>query len=375
MIYPFTYTTEDYLEALALEKANRRQSMGIVHLFFMAAAGCAVYLNLSTLRGTLRTDDAVSYGAAFLTVFLLAAAYSPRLMPSLAFRWRLRTGQIPEGVIGRHTLAVEEDYLEFSCGDMRHRTAYSGLIRVNHNDRIALFYLANGAVEAVPLVAFGSSGAGRARELKRIEELARRASAGGARADGFVRPGAVRVDYRVSREDFLRCNVFHERRMRARALRDPAKCFWLVFLILAAVGSVRGLVAWCSGETVPMGFVHGFYVLEALGCALGASLWYRPAALVNCAVRQSLKAGRYPPGYWGERAVWWDRGGIAFRYGAFSSSLPWKALSDICEDSEFLYFYQQEQLIMFIPTRALGNRAAAMREIARQNGGAWSRAQ
>ena len=124
-----------------------------------------------------------------------------------------------------------------------------------------------------------------------------------------------------------------------------------------------------------MGFVHGFYVLEALGCALGASLWYRPAALVNCAVRQSLKAGRYPPGYWGERAVWWDRGGIAFRYGAFSSSLPWSALSDICEDSEFLYFYQQEQLIMFIPKRALGNRAAAMREIARQNGGAWSRAQ
>ena len=73
--------------------------------------------------------------------------------------------------------------------------------------------------------------------------------------------------------------------------------------------------------------------------------------------------------------MWWDRGGIAFRYGAFSPSLPWKALSDICEDSEFLYFYQQEQLIMFIPKRALGNRAAAMREIARQNGGAWSRAQ
>lgn len=367
MVYPFEYTRQDYLDALALEKANERQNGWVVHLFLMAGAGCVVYLNLSALRRTLEQNDPAALGAAFAVFMFLLLSYSPRIIPALTFSVRLKLGKIPREIIGAHEIEIADTYLGFSCGGTVHRVGYAGLTRVNHNDRTVLFYMQDGSVEAVPLRAFGSTAESRGRILARIETLARRsvdkpsAPAVSPGASSAIRCSPLpawplnasnKITFSINVREFLHCNTFHIKRQRARALTSPVKCLYLALLLLSMAGCIAGLCQWAGGG-IPVGFLRVFYIIEVPGCMIGLLAWYRPARLVNFAMEQNFKLGRYPAGYWQERQVEWNQEALAYRYGLTASSVKWNLFSALLDDGVYLYLYQGDNLVLFIPKAAM----------------------
>ncbi len=353
MVYRYTFSREDYLQARALEKANAHQSAGLFRLALFLAVGCLVYLNLSTLRRSFDRNDTAAYTAAAAVVLLLILDYSPRIVPTLTLPLQLRLGWLPEDIFGEREFGMEDRYLSFRYRGVETRVGYEGLARVNHNEDTVLFYLTSGSVEAVPMRALGTS-----RET--LAEIARRAQKANARQKTAPLPAwkgedASRCTVPITEADVLRCSRYDTRVRRACRARSPIAWVWLAVLALCAAGAVFG-----PANAVDSGLSFGkalrvFWFLEIPGVILGLLYWYRPAALVEYGLRQSLRLGRSPTGYLGERALEWDGRSLAFRYGVFGVSMAWTAFTSVRDDGEYLYFYQGDTLILFLPKNALGD--------------------
>ena len=372
MEYVFEYTKQDYLDAQALKRANERQPLWMLHLLLLLGAGCVVYLNLSTLRGTLTRDDTAAWWAAAVACLALLLNYSPRLSAVISLALgKGKTGDAGE-ITGPRRVAVRENYLEFDSGGVCRRSGYQSLVRVNYNERTILFYLQNGAVEAVPTRIFKGNAAGKNRFLARISELANKADSGqGAElGDGFGQY-EHQVLYRIGLADFRHCNCFHIKRTRAREWSRPGKCIWLLLLLVAAAGSLKGLYLWSAGFRFPMGFLKLFYLAELAVWPVGLLMWYRPCRLVNFAMEQSFRAGRYPAGFWDERVFSWDGEHMAYRYGSTAAALEWAALTVVWEDEEYLYFYQGNVLVLFVPKAVLGGAVKGLAAAVRGKGGRY----
>ncbi|MBR6114336.1 MAG: YcxB family protein [Oscillospiraceae bacterium] len=353
MVFRYTYTREDYLEATALEKANAHQSAGLFQLVLFLAVGSLAYLNISTLRSSFDRNDSVAYAAAAIVIALLILDYSPRIVPALTLPLRLRFGLLPEDIFGEREFGMEDRYLSFRYRGVETRVGYEGLARVNHNEDTVLFYLNSGAVEAVPMRALGTS-------LETLAEIARRAQKANARQKTAPLPAwkgedASRCTVPITEADVLRCSRYDTRVRRACRMRSGITWLWFFLLALCAWGAAVGLTRG-PGEGLSFEkWLRIFYILEIPGVLVGALYWYRPAAMVSYGVRQSIRLGRYPTGYLGERRLEWDGRSLAFRYGVFGVSMAWTAFTSVCDDGEYLYFYQGDTLILFLPKNALGD--------------------
>ena len=130
---------------------------------------------------------------------------------------------------------------------------------------------------------------------------------------------------------------------------------WITLLIILTclAGGVYGLTA-KVGDTVAFGtYLNVFYVMEIIGSLIALLYWYQPDFLIRGGIRQNLAAGFYPTGYLGERKVEWDDFGIAFRYGVIGLSVSWDTLTTVCDDGEYIYFYQGRSLLLFLPQKEL----------------------
>ena len=358
LVFEYTYSKEDYLNALELQTINSRKSTWMLRLFGILAAGCAVYISVSTLRGMFFTDDVVSYMASLATVAALLLRYDRRLIPRLLFEYRLKTGGVPQGLIGRHTVEVGEDVLTFSYADTEHKISYGNLVRVNYNDDTILFYTGTSAVEAVPIRAFGLADE-RARVFKAIEERVKLAktSKNPQKALPYIEPyredGLRAVEYTVSPEGFFHCNNVHIRYLRRRGLKKPFALFWAVVIMTVALGSIQGIALRFQGITPQMWIVTVYYAAGLIVSLAGAVIMIRPAWLINFGFQQRMRMGQYPPGFFDTRRLQWSREWVAFQYGLMGAKFPWSAFTDILADEEYVYLYQDDNLVIFIPKAVL----------------------
>ncbi len=351
MIYPYHYTKADHLEAIALQKANSRQSSGVLHLILMLGVGCIVYLNMATLRHAFDRNDSVSFAVAIVVTALLLINYSPKIMPALIFAWKSKFHDIPSSLIGPHELEINDKYLAFHSQGTETRVVYTGLARVNHNSKIVLFYLMNGVVEAVPLRALGSTPDDCTEVLTLIETLSRKANE--KKKSESLPVWKPEADFRfscsITQEDVLTCNGFLVREERSRRLRMPIHWLYLLIILLCVAGCAVGLAQWGAYTPSLRIFQQIFYILEIPGCLIAILFWYRPLAMVNYAMVQNFKLGQYPIGYFSDRHIEWDRESFAFRYGVFGLCLDWDSITHAYDLGNYLYLYQGDTLVLFLP--------------------------
>ena len=117
MIYRFSFTTDDYIESNALQKANARENKGVYHLVLLLGLGCIAYLNTAVLRSALTWNDPVSYGVGIVIAILFLIQYSPRIIPSILIPIRLKYGLLPKGLLGPRSFETTDDRLIFSSSD------------------------------------------------------------------------------------------------------------------------------------------------------------------------------------------------------------------------------------------------------------------
>ncbi|MBQ4473894.1 MAG: hypothetical protein II930_06310, partial [Lachnospiraceae bacterium] len=350
----YDFTRQDYLEAEVLQKANAHQGPGLVSLVLFLAIGVLVYLNTATFRASIAANDSIAYGAGGAAVVLLLLNYSPRLIPTLTFPVRERLGRISPGVIGPREFEMNERYVQFKYAGVCTRVGYEGLARVNHNDKSVLFYLINGAVEAVPMRIFGGTAA-------TLSEIARRAQEANARSrmteiGPLLGAQANRLVCTVSEEDALAAARVETIRGRRIRMRNPITWIYLAVILVCAAGGVWGLVSGITG-TVSFGtFLRIFYVLEIPGSIIALLYWFRPFFMVSYGLRSNLKLGRYPTGYLGERRIEWDDTGIAYRYGVIGLAADWSAVTEVLDDGVHLYFYQGETMLLFLRKEELARK-------------------
>ena len=352
----YDFTQQDYLEAKSLEKANAHQGAGLFTLILFLGVGVLAYLNVATFRGSLASNDSLAYSVGGVIAVLLLVNYSPRLIPTLTLPVRVRLGLIAPGVIGTREFGMKDQYLEFRYGGMLTRVAYEGLSRVNHNEKSVLFYLLNGACEAVPLRVLG---------MKTLTEIASRAQKANAKSTNTVLPRfksleAEQVTCTVTETDALHCNrpeVVRQRRSRAK---NPMTWLYLAVILLCFAGGLYGLASGAGAGLSFAGYLKVFYVLEILGSAIAFLYWFRPVWMVNYGLRSTLRLGRYPTGYLGERKIEWDAEGIAYRYGVIGLSADWDTVTEVRDDGSYLYFYQGESLLLFLKKEELAANASAL---------------
>lgn len=352
MIFHYLQSQEDYLEAAMLQQANRYQKGGVYQLAFRACIACLVYLNLATLRQSFQRNDLFAYVPALAVFAALLVSFSPKLkgkLLSLLNQVLARPETSEERAFGLH-----EGYLAFHHEGSELRVGYDALARVSHNQRTVLFYLSNGVVESVPLRAICQGDWDYTQVLETIERRANKAN----KQD---RPTTLPAWFedtlpfvcRITPEAVLQSGRPSLRAQRRARWKEPMHWLSLLILLLCAVGGCYGLA---HGSTIPpqlAPFLSVLYVLELPAAAIGLLVWYRPAAMVNLGLRQAIKANAYPRGYLGERIVEWNEDAVAFRYGAFGMRLQWANITRVCDDGQYLYFFEKDILSLFLPKAAL----------------------
>ncbi|MEL7602657.1 MAG: YcxB family protein [Bacillota bacterium] len=353
----YQYRKEDYLSALMLQAANSRKDAWLLQLAGKIAVGCAVYLSTATLRGTLSVNDNIAYAAALIVIMGLLLLGSPRILPSLLFNYHMASGRIPAGVIGSHEMEAGEDMLTFRCAGMEHRMRYSNLVRINANKEAVLFYQQNGAVEFVPTRAFGFTyERGEALEqLEGIINAGRESEQATTVIPSHESAGQKNAKYTISAQEYLAVNAAHVRYKRIAGLKDPKTLFWALILLWIGLGSVKGLVDRFRGVVPPMGIVTVYYVLGILALVLGALLLFQPVKLANWGLRQKLRMEQYPYGFFGPRKLHWTDQWVAFEYGLIGTKLAWSYFTNVESDDAFIYFYQNDNLALFVPKSGLGS--------------------
>lgn len=353
MKYTYTITNEDYIDSHALQKANARENKGMFHLIFFLALACATYLNAAVMRNRLDTDDVFSYALAGAVLIIFLLHYSPRIVPSLLIALRRFTDPLPAGTLGPHTVEVREDCLVFASQVSKMYAAYSALQRLNHNDKIVLFYFSNGTVQAVPLRAFGMFNEERTAALSAIQEHAKKAS--GAQAvlplQGDFEGTAFETE--VTEADVLiadRYAAFSERRKKARS---PYSLFTLAFALFCAAGGLYGLI---HADIIPEKgrvLVILFYVVEIIAALFYMLTWYKPSGLRRALLTRMLAAQQYFPGYVGPRAVCFNEKGLSIAFGAYCFAFPYRAFTSVINEGKEILFFRKEEMALFIPAEGV----------------------
>ncbi len=353
MVYQYDNRKEDYLDALALEKANARQNRALLHLILLLVIGCLVYLNMSTLRMSFNREDPVSYGAALVVMAILLVSYSPKIVPSLLFPIKQRLDLLPEYILGPREFEVNSQFLCFRYGGTEVRAGYKGLARINYNEHTVLFYLRNGAVEPVPLRALGTDTSERMAVLNQIQAKVLRDKAR-QKSDGlpdWMKAPAGTFSCGITEKDVLFCNRFDTRISRKYRLRRFSGWLYFAMILLCCFGGGYGLTHLAMLPAVIRTYLHALYVLEIPAGLIALLYWYRPAVMTDWGIRKSLQLGRYPIGYLESRLVEWDENSLAFRYGVFGLRMDWDCITRISDDGHNLYFYQNDTLLLFLPER------------------------
>ena len=353
----YQYRKEDYLSALMLQAANARKDAWLLQLAGKIAVGCAVYLSTATLRGTLSVNDNTAYAVALIVVLGLLLMDSPRILPSLLFNFNFASGRIPAGVIGPHEMEAGEDILAFRCAGMEHRMRYSNLVRINTNKEAVLFYQQNGAVEFVPTRAFGFTYE-RSEALEQLEGIintGRESDHATAVIPPYEAAGQKNAKYTISAKEYLAVNAAHVRYKRIGSLKNPKILLWTLILLWIGLGSVKGLIDRFRGFVPPMSIVTVYYVLGILALLLGMLLLFQPVKLANWGLRQKLNMEQYPYGFFGPRKLHWTDQWVAFEYGLIGTKLAWSYFTNVESDDTFIYFYQNDNLTLFVPKSGLGS--------------------
>lgn len=353
----YQYQKEDYLSALMLQAANTRKDAWLLQLAGKIAVGCAVYLSTATLRGTLSVNDNTAYAVALIVVLGLLLMDSPRILPSLLFNFNFVSGRIPAGVIGPHEMEAGEDMLIFRCAGMEHRMRYSNLVRINTNKEAVLFYQQNGAVEFVPTRAFGFTYE-RSEALEQLESIintGRESEHATAIIPPYEAAGQKNAKYTISAKEYLAVNAAHVRYKRIGSLKNPKTLLWTLILLWIGLGSIKGLIDGFRGFVPPMGIVTVYYVLGILALVLGVLLLFQPVKLANWGLRQKLRMEQYPYGFFGPRKLHWTDQWVAFEYGLIGTKLAWSYFTNVESDDTFIYFYQNNNLTLFVPKSGLGS--------------------
>ena len=354
MIYRFENRMEDYLDALALEKANARQNRALLHLILLLVIGCLVYLNLSTLRMSFRREDTIAYGSALAVMAVLLVGYSPKIIPSLLFPIRERLNLLAPNTLGPREFEMNDRFLGFRYGGTEIRVGYRGLARVNHNDHTVLFYLQSGVVEPVPLRALGVNTEERMETLERIQANAIKASRKApVELSPWLKAPVGSFSCGVTEKDILACGGFDAGVRRKARLRSFSVWLSLAIIFLCCLGGGYGLLHLSLLPEALLVYLKVFYMLEIPGCLIALLYWFRPAPMIIWGIRQNLKLGLYPMGYLGTRWVEWNRNSLSFRYGVYGMCVDWDCVSRISDDGHNLYFYQNDTLLLFLPKAGL----------------------
>lgn len=355
MIYRFSFTTDDYIESNALQKANARENKGVYHLVLLLGLGCIAYLNTAVLRSALTWNDPVSYGVGIVIAILFLIQYSPRIIPSILIPIRLKYGLLPKGLLGPRSFETTDDRLIFSSSVARLSFGYDALTRMNHSDKIVLFYFENGTVHPVPLRALGFLSYEKTEVLEGIQAKAAEISKSGKKPAHTLLSGKNHFQCSVSPEDVLRVDRYEQLSQRRKKLKNPFSLFTLVFILYCLFSGIYGLIRRDLLPASMSGFMTAFLIMEILGALVAILLWIKPAFLSQYTLKQMLRTGQYAPGYIGERTVSWDEKELQICYGTIEMFFPFSSFS-VVDDGQELLFLQNESLVFFLPKKNVPNR-------------------
>lgn len=355
MIYRFTFTQEDYIESNALQKANARENRGVYHLVLLLGLGCIAYLNTAVFRSALTYNDTFSYGVGIVVAVLFLLQYSPRIIPSLIIPLQLKYGRLPKGLLGPRSFEIADDRLIFTSSVARVSFGYDALTRVNHSDKIVLFYFENGTVHPVPLRALGQFSYERTEVLEGIQKKAAEINEAGTKPSRTLLSKGNSFSCQIRPDDVLRANQYELFLQRRKKVKDPFSLFTLAFILYCIAGGIYGLVNLDLLPESLRGYLTVFLILELLGAAIAMLIWFKPAFLAQYTLKQMLKAGQYFPGYIGDRIVSWDEKELEIAYASNEMYFPYSSFT-VVDDGQELLFLQDENLVFFLPKKDVPGR-------------------
>ncbi len=354
----YRMTRQDYLNSVTLRQALNRQGFMIARVIGLLAIASGVYLSAAALTGTTGTEHPLPYVIAVLATIFYLVVTDSRLLPALLFKYKLKSKDIPDGMIGIHELELLPNYLDIRYGGHQFRFRYPAVAGVTSHKQNIMLFTTTGLVEVIPNEAF-IWGVSKQDFLEELDERVKTFEAQkiDTPVKGFTdfeqMETADQAILDFSDEDVLHSSLLHNHQTRRQNLSDAIKLVWLTIAVFVLAGSVKGLLDYAMKRVeLPSFMIVISYVVCLVVAILGIIRIWMPDSLALRNARQALAAKRYPEGYVGRRTIRWNEEAVQYAYGFIAGCLTWTALSELVADREGFYLYQGSNMIMAIPIKS-----------------------
>ena len=350
----FTYQMQhgDYIDAMIFKRLQNYKKTALLWIAVAAVLAAGLYYNLTPIVMVAGLNGSIPVLFAAVAALLVVAGQFPWLSVRLRFAAELRNGGISKGFFGEHMLAVNEDSVIFSFEGWETAMKYENIAYLVKGKRVVLFFTNLGAMEFVPLSAFGDL----EQQKEAVSYIQRRMKfpldKGGPNPGGEPEQ-TNKLEFEFAAEDFIHTNSVHAKVNRMTNFKHPLYWFWLLMFACVIVGALVGIDRLTINPTLgPTIMMTGYYfsILAAV-CAF-VVLW-RPKVFVDWAFRSNVNLNVYPRGSFGERVFAWDGDAMTLLYeDIYSQKLAYSTISCVYEDGESLYLYRGMAMIATLPKRA-----------------------
>ena len=145
---------QDYLNSVTLKQSINRQGLLLMRLIGLLGVASGVYLSAAALTGTTGTENPIPYGIAIAAAIFFLITTDSRILPALLFNAKIKSKEIPDGLIGVHELELFPNYLEIRYGGHHFRFRYPAVAGISTHKQLLMLFTTTGLVEIIPNEAF-----------------------------------------------------------------------------------------------------------------------------------------------------------------------------------------------------------------------------